>query len=593
MVGRSFRDDASSLDALQCALLQRSDLSQANNVGRDGKDERKDMTMSTPTMLTMDPDLADQIAPHRTAYVAEGIWTDERLGNCVSAHAAENPDAEAVVDRKGLRRISFADFDRLSNRFAHWLDDAGIVEGDVIAVQLPNCLEAVVIAIGANKAGVAVAPMLTIYRGNELRHNLDLTAAKAIFVPDVYRGFAHRDLAESVAAELDHDLRTVVVDVTDDDADGPSAWLDALDEWSDTPCTRTPPASGVSVILFTSGTEGKPKAVMHTEQTLNSNVRAVWRSFELGDGEVVWMPSPVGHSSGFGYGIRIALLHGATLVLQDRWDAEVAVSLIQDERPTYTLAATIFLTDVLRVAQSRSTDLSSLRVFGCGGAPIPAEVVSAAAEQGINVLRLYGQSETQVATQNGASSPLQKRIDTDGRAVDGFKIEIRDENGAPLPPGTAGELCVMGPGMSVGYYKDPDRTLKKFRDGWAHTADVAVMDADGYVTIIGRQSDIIIRAGLNIAPREIEEEIEHLDSVETAVIVGLPHARLGEHCCVCVVPRCGAQPTLEQICSHLKTAGFAAYKLPERLELLAELPTTASGKIQRHKLVARFSKTTP
>ena len=542
-------------------------------------------------MLSMDPSLADEIAPRRAFFVSEGLWTEERLGARVSAHAVQKPDAEAVVDRKGLRRVSFSALDQLSNRFANWLAEAGIGEGDIIAVQLPNCLEAVVIAIGANKAGVAVAPMLTVYRANELRHNLGLTAAKAIFCPDTYRGFSHRELAANVATELAHELRSVIVDVTDDDADGPSAWLDTLtDGWLDTSCKCSPPASGVSVILFTSGTEGKPKAVMHTEQTLNSNVRAVWRSFEMGDAEVVWMPSPVGHSSGFGYGIRIALLHGASLVLQDRWDPQEAVRLIQRERPTYTLAATVFLTDILRVAETGAADLSSLRVFGCGGAPVPAEVVTAAAKQGINVLRLYGQSETQVNTMNRPSSPLQKRIDTDGKAVDGFCIEIRDANGVALPPGSEGELCVTGPGMSVGYYQDKKRTLAKFRAGWAHTADLAVMDADGYVTIIGRQSDIIIRGGLNIAPREIEEEIERLEDVAKVVVVGLPHQRLGEYCCACVVPENSAKPTLEKICTHLKTAGFAAYKLPERLELLDELPSTASGKIQRHRLVAVFTQ---
>ena len=187
------------------------------------------------------------------------------------------------------------------------------------------------------------------------------------------------------------------------------------------------------MVLFTSGTEGKPKAVMHTEQTLNSNVRAVWRAFEMGDEDVVWMPSPVGHSSGFGFGIRIALLHGAPLVLQDRWDPEEAVALIERERPSYTLAATVFLTDILRVAERREADLSSLRVFGCGGAPVPAPVVTAAARYGINVLRLYGQSETQVATQNRPSSPLRKRIDTDGAAVDHFRIEVRDGTVPPSP----------------------------------------------------------------------------------------------------------------------------------------------------------------
>ena len=365
--------------------------------------------------------------------LAEGFWTPARLGGKVSEHAQRKPDAEAVVDRLGKRRVTFAELDRLSNRFTHWLKAEGIEQGDVIAVQLPNCLEAVVIAIGANKAGVAVSPMLTIYRGNELRHNLGLTEAKAVFVPRVYRGFDHATLANTIAEELPHGMQAVVVPVTDDDQDGPAEWLESLAHYPDTPCEREPCPSDVSVILFTSGTTGKPKAVMHTEYSLNSNVGAVWRDFEMGDDEIVWIPSPVGHSSGFGFGIRIGLLHGASIVLQDRWNPEKAVTLIEQERPTYTLAATVFLTDILRVAERRRADLSSLRVFGCGGAPIPAEVVKNAARHGINVLRLYGQSETQVATQNCPSSPLEKRINTDGRAVEGFEAEIRDDEGRVLP----------------------------------------------------------------------------------------------------------------------------------------------------------------
>lgn len=545
--------------------------------------------MTEHDLLHMDPEFADQIAPHRAEFIARGLWTEERLGSQVSVHAKVNPQREAVVDRKGRRRVSFVELDRLSNQFAGWLAANGMGEGDIIAVQLPNCLEAVVIAIGANKAGVAVNPMLTIYRGNELRHNLSLTRAKAIFVPGLYRGFDHEALAGQISAELEHAPRVEVVEVTDDDEDGPQPWLDALGDWPAHPPTVEPPASDVSVILFTSGTTGKPKAVMHTEQTLNSNVRSVWRSFEMGDDETVWMPSPVGHSSGFGFGIRIALLHGASLVLQDRWNPKLAVELIESERPTYTLAATVFLTDILRLADNHNSDISSLRIFGCGGAPVPAEVVKAAARHGINVLRLYGQSETQVATQNYFSSPLQKRIYTDGQAVEGFNAEIRDDSGERLPAGVEGELCVTGPGMSVGYYKDRQRTLDKFRDGWAHTGDLAVMDDDGYVTIVGRQSDMIIRGGLNIAPREIEEAIERLESVSAAVIVGLPHDRLGEYGCACVVPEPGARPTLDDICDHLRTLGFAAFKLPERIELLDDLPSTASGKIQRHELVAKFS----
>ena len=171
--------------------------------------------MPNNTPLAMNPALAEHIAPRRDTFIEQGLWTSERLADKVAQHAVQRPTAEAVVDRKGRRRVSFLELDKLANRFAHWLIHADISEGDVIAVQLPNCLEAVVIAIGANKAGIAVAPMLTVYRENELRHNLGLTQAKAIFVPDTYRGFSHKNLAEQVSAQLDHHLRCVVVEVTD------------------------------------------------------------------------------------------------------------------------------------------------------------------------------------------------------------------------------------------------------------------------------------------------------------------------------------------------------------------------------------------
>ena len=182
-------------------------------------------------------------------------------------------------------------------------------------------------------------------------------------------------------------------------------------------------AADVSVVLFTSGTENAPKAVMHTEQTLNSNIRAGWQGFEMGDDEVCWMPSPVGHSTGYAWGIRFALQNGAKLILQDRWTPEEGIATVERERPTYSLSATIFLTDMLAIAEQRAVDLSSLRVFGCGGAPVPAEVVNAAADNGIKVLRLYGQTETEIATMNTPSCSLDKLINTDGAALEGFKID--------------------------------------------------------------------------------------------------------------------------------------------------------------------------
>ncbi len=540
--------------------------------------------MSKGLVVEMDKALAEHIMPRQAEFVASGIWDDERFGLSVAARAAANPNKEAVVDRKGKRRITYGELDVLSNQAANLLIDAGVEPGDVVAVQLPNCIEAAVLGVAISKVGAIINPMMTLYREKELKHMLGTTRAKLIFTPDFYRKCSHRDLLARVTGELDHELKTIVIDVPENDADGPSEWLDSLSQWSDAPVAVERSSADVSVVLFTSGTENAPKAVMHTEQTLNSNIRAGWKGFEMGDDEVCWMPSPVGHSTGYAWGIRFALQNGAKLILQDRWTPEEGVATVERERPTYSLSATIFLTDMLSIAEQRAVDLSSLRVFGCGGAPVPAGVVNAAADNGINVLRLYGQTETEVATMNTPSCPLEKLINTDGAALEGFKVEIRDENGESLPAGTEGELCVTGPGVSVGYFRLPEQTLSKFRNGWVHTGDIAVMDEGGYITIVGRKSEIIIRGGLNIAPREVEEAIIPIKGVSAVAIVGLPHNRLGEQCCACIIPEEGVEITLDNICDELRSRGVSAYKLPERLAIFEEFPMTASGKVQRHNL---------
>ncbi len=544
----------------------------------------------TRVVPAMDPALADDVGPFHARYRAEGHWDDMRLGTRVQHYARLIPEAEAVVDLLGQRRINFGDFDRLTNRFAHFLAQSGIEEGDIVSMQLPNWLEAVVIFVGANKAGVVVNPILPVYRAKEIRYILELTRARAIFTPDEYRGFSHKALAAEIARDIGHDLMPVSIPTPMPGAGG-SAWLDTLRHYPDAPIGRAPKASAVSNIQFTSGTEAAPKAIMHSEESLNSNTRALWRAFGMGEGEdeIVWMPSPVGHDTGLNYGVRIALIHGSKVVLQDRWNAEDAAAIIEKEKPTYTLAATVFLTDLLQECRKRPVDASSLRIFGCGGAPIPSHVVTEAASRGINCLRLYGQTEVLVATTNAPASPPQKLIDTDGATLPGMTCDIRDNDGKSVPRGAEGELWVTGPGMSLGYYKDAARTRAKFKGGWVQTGDIAVMDTDGYVTIVGRRSEIIIRGGANITPREVEDEITKLPGVAEVAVIGLPDTRLGEICCACVVADGRTTVTLEAIVAALKAGGMAAYKLPERLELMPALPRNASGKVVRPKLVAALA----
>jgi acyl-CoA synthetase (AMP-forming)/AMP-acid ligase II len=367
--------------------------------------------------------------------------------------------------------------------------------------------------------------------------------------------------------------------------------LAALQEWSAGSATLLPGVAAdlVSELIFTSGTEATPKAIMHTEETANFAVRATFEDLGLSADHVVWMPSPVGHSTGFNYGIRTALYHGATLVLQDRWNAAEALQLVASQRCNYTLAATTFLEDLVSECERAETTLPSLTHFGCGGSPVPAALVARAEAVGICVLRLYGSTEVLCATWNRPDSPLDKRSTTDGYALEHTEIEVRDEDGKALVPPAEGELHIRGPNTSVGFAGDPERTAATYLEGgWVRSGDLAHLDSDGYLTIVGRKKEIIIRGGVNIAPREIEDLISEFAEVRQVAVVGTPDERLGERGCACVVLKPGAELDLQTMVERLRNAGLATYKLPERLLILENLPVTASGKVRKHEILRQL-----
>jgi acyl-CoA synthetase (AMP-forming)/AMP-acid ligase II len=533
----------------------------------------------------MPVELRDEVTSpeRRAAYERAGLWDASTLGGRAAAHALADADAIAVVDREGGRRRTRGELARDAARIAGGLARAGIGPGDVVSVQLPNVYEAVVAALAIAGRGAVLNPLLPNYRQRELEHVFRTAAPRAIFTPAEYRGFDHRALIAEVARRTGHAPCHVVVD-----GDGGSASWDAWLEAA--PAALEPaPARAVSELIFTSGTEAQPKAIMHTEQTANFSMRVALADMRLSAQDVVWMPSPVGHSTGFNYGLRFALYHGLRLVLQDRWQPELACKLVQQEGCSYTLAATTFLQDLLDEVSRSGADLRSLRCFGCGGAPVPAELVRAAARAGIGVRRLYGSTEVLVATWNRADSPAQASAETDGRAMDHVEVEIRDEAGARCAADIAGEIFVRGPNTCVGFYADPERTHQTFdAQGWMRSGDLGVQDASGHLSVVGRKKEIIIRGGINIAPREIEDLLLEFPEVERAAVVGLPDPRLGERCCACLVLRPGQCLDLATLVTRLRGAGLATYKLPERLELLDALPTTASGKIQKHRLVAEL-----
>ena len=532
----------------------------------------------------MSPPLTDLVTTdeRRAAHLAAGWWDHTTLPGQVAAHAATRPDATAVVD--GWGRHSYADLASAASAIAVALAERGVVAGDVVSIQLPNRFEGVVAAVGALSLGAVINPLLPNYRSRELAHVFATARPAAIFTPADLRGFDHRALVAEVIAATD--VSPIHVVVGGDPGAGGLAYDSLLGAGSAGPFVAGP-ADVVSELIFTSGTEAQPKAIMHTEQTTNFSVRVAHTDLGVGPDDVVWMPSPIGHSTGFNYGVRFALYHGLPLVLQDRWDGDVAAALVAEHRCSYTLAATTFLQDLIGAATRADVDLSCLRFFGCGGAPVPPRLVDEAGGHGVQVLRLYGSTEVLVGSWNRPwSTPAQRRA-TDGAAMSHVQLEARDADGAVVGPGEEGELFTRGPNTCVGFFADPERTAATFGpDGFVRSGDLVTIDGDGHLTVVGRKKEIIIRGGMNIAPREIEELIAAFPEVERVAVVGVPDERLGELMCACVVPVADVRLDLDTVVQRLRDAGLASYKLPQRLELLDSLPTTPSGKIQKHEIVA-------
>lgn len=514
----------------------------------------------------------------RALYRANGWWTDDTLAQRLEHHAATRADALAIVDERG--EYTYAALARDVAAVAGGLLQRGVAPGDLVSVQLPNRYETVVVGLAALWIGAVINPLLPNYRQRELTHVFSTARPAAVFTPDHYRGFDHVELTRRALESAQLPAVHVVVGE-------PAAGTVNFDELRvSPPVGRTAiEAAEVSELIFTSGTEAQPKAIMHTEQTANFSVRVAFDDLGLGGDDVVWMPSPIGHSTGFNYGVRFAVYHGLPLVLQDRWDGDEAVRLVGRYRCSYTLAATTFLQDMIASAERSGADLTSLQYFGCGGAPVPPPLVDRAAAAGIRVLRLYGSTEVLVGTWNRPDSSPDQRRSTDGLAMSHVDVIVRDEAGNRVANGEAGELFTRGPNTSVGLFDDPQRTTTTFGvDGFVASGDLVTMDNDGYVTVVGRKKEIIIRGGVNITPREVEDLILESPEVVRVAVLGVPDERLGEKMCACVVLSPGKSLDLATIVGRLGEAGLATYKLPQQLIVLDELPSTPSGKIQKFEL---------
>jgi acyl-coenzyme A synthetase/AMP-(fatty) acid ligase len=516
----------------------------------------------------------------------EGHWRGETLHDAFGAHVRARPDDMAVVDAH--RRLTYAELDRAAAGFAGALRAVGVVPGDVVSVQLPNRAEFLVAHLAIERLGAVINPLLPQYREHELIDmQRKLEATVAIF-PESFHGHRYRTTWDAVRAASGFPPQFVTLsggatDRRDDDCD---FWTLTTGAQPVQAANESTGGDDVIIVQFTSGTVAA-KGVMHTHDTTVYGLREYTKLLGLDERTVLWMPSPISHATGLQWGVRTALYLGCTLVLQEQWDPEEALDLIQREQCTMTIGAASFVHDLRIAGRRRPEALRTLQSFVCAGAPVPEELIlGARKELGVEVLRAYGMTEHYISTQCVPDDPDDKRLRTDGRPFPGTETTVfDDERRAELGVGMVGELAVRGPGVALGYLCDPERTAETFRDdGWQFTEDLAVIDAEGYVQLVGRKKDLIVRGGMNISPTEIEGLLLEHPAVADIAVVGVPEERLGERICAVVVPAPGAEPTLDDLKRHLLDRGVSKLKLPESIVLRTLLPRTPSGKVRKNVL---------
>ncbi|AXV06670.1 Long-chain-fatty-acid--CoA ligase [Euzebya pacifica] len=502
------------------------------------------------------------------------------LSTKVAWHAKYRPNHPAVVD--GKLTLSYGELDRRARAVAAGLRAQGVARGDVVSVQLPNTADFVVMAVAAAHGGMVLGPLSPRFGLPEVGHVVSRSASRVL----VYNRDDNSAVAEAIAADRPDLLRVVAGgrparsgELPLVDLDGPGADLRAgvgLDE----------PA----VALHSSGTEGLPKLPLHTERSLMHCTTAVAERNHLTPADRFLVAVPITTGTGTHGMVHCALVVGATLVMMPAWDPRTAAALVAEHRCTYSIAPTTMLFDLLNDPAVSHDQLDSLRVFTCGGSPIPSEVVEHAADElSLVVSPMYGSTECLAATNGHPDDPPELLSGSDGPALLGVDIAIAGPDGAILGPGEAGQILVGGPTLFQGYLGQPERTAQALAGGWYRTGDVGRLDKDGYLRVIDRISDIIIRGGTNISSKDVENDLlAHPDIAEVAVVAA-PDDRLGERIAAFVVARSGAvAPTFEDVLQVLEDRGVARYRWPERLDVLPGLPRNSSGKVQKAVLRQRL-----
>ena len=506
---------------------------------------------------------------------ARGLWIDETVAEIAARKATNEPDALLLVD--GERRIDAATLYAEASAVAQALLARGFRPGDTLSFMLPNWHEAAVIYLAATLTGMVAHPIVPALRDHEVGFQLRDSRSRMIFVPAAFRRFDYHAMMQRVNADLPNPVEVVVLR---GDAAGFTSYSSLLAHRGTAPLPEVEPDS-VKMLMYTSGTTGRPKGVLHSHNSLNALVTQLHDHWRAGTGDAFFVPSPISHIGGSIYAFEMPLLFGTRAVLQDSWDAPAAVAIMAREGCTHMAGATPFLEALLAAARAADTTLPALKVFICGGASVPPTLIREANGYFADavVSRVFGSTEVPVTTVGSmAPGDGDHAADTDGR-IGIAEVRLVDAQGDAADEG---EVLARGPQMLVGYLAAEQEEGAFDEDGFFRMGDLARRVDGDYLVVTGRAKDIIIRNGENIAPKEIEDLLVQHPDIADVTIVGLPDPRTGERACAVIVARGGARPDVAALKSFLDDHRLARFKIPEQVAYRDALPRNAAGKVLKH-----------
>ena len=456
---------------------------------------------------------------------------------------------------------------RAANRFAHALRRLGVGPGDRVLVLLPNCPEVLQAYAGILKTGAVIVPVVFLLGAAEVRHILADSEAKVVVT------------APEFVDKLDGWAGPVVL--VGGGERGP-AWADVIAAESDTFTTVERDDRDLAVLLYTSGTTGRPKGVALSHDNLASNARSAASLYELDRTRWSLMVLPLSHS----YGLTVmnaGNILGTRGVLLRWFNPEGVLEAIQRHRVESMSAVPTMLLYLLHYPDAGRFDTSSMRVWGSGAAPLPLEIVEPFEKKfGGRIQEGYGLTEASPVVSAHRLSGVRK-LGSVGQPIPGVEVAILDDADRALPAGDVGEVCVRGPNVMQGYYRLPEETARTLRNGWLHTGDMGRLDADGFLYIVERKKDLIIRGGFNIYPREVEEVLYAHPAIAEAAVVGMRDPTLGEDVLAFVVLKPGATADAAAVMAFCQER-LARYKCPKQVRFLDALPKTPIGKVLRKEL---------